>query len=37
VVSSFQGGRERFETVYKREGEVNVREMGEKGEPEKRD
>jgi hypothetical protein len=35
VVSTFQDGRERVETVNKREGEVNVREMGERGEPEK--
>jgi hypothetical protein len=34
VVSTFQDGRERVETVNKREGEVNVREKGERGEPE---
>jgi hypothetical protein len=36
-VVSPMGVAERVETVYKREGEVYAREMGERGEPEKRD
>jgi hypothetical protein len=39
VISPLQGDkeRERVETVHTRKGEVNVREMGDRGEPEKRD